>query len=103
MSDRIRIFIATVFLFAASRVMPCGCYIRIEPKESATGEEVYDVMSETDIRRIQNAVEAGIDAASLAVSALPSSQKAWGLKEYQIAEIAARVAIAALRQTEATP
>ena len=44
----------------------------------------------------QDAIEAGIEAASEAVSALPLGQKAWGTKEYMIAETAARTAVADL-------
>lgn len=53
------------------------------------------------IPMIEEAVEAGIEAAAKYVSALPAGQKAWGSKEFQIAERAAREAIAALRQFEA--
>jgi hypothetical protein len=45
---------------------------------------------------IHDAVQTDIDAASDAVSALPSGQCAWGEKEHQIAGIAAREAVAAL-------
>jgi hypothetical protein len=50
---------------------------------------------------IEDAVEEAIEAAGAYVSSLPSGQKAWGMKEYKIAETAAREAIAALRQMEA--
>lgn len=56
-------------------------------------------MSDADISSIEDAIEAGIDAASEYVSALPSSgQKAWDVKEFKIAEIAARKAIEAWRE-----
>ena len=45
---------------------------------------------------IHDAVQAGIDAASEAVSAMPKGQRGWDSKEYQIAETAARAAVAAL-------
>lgn len=54
----------------------------------------------TEIKMIEDAVEAGIEAASEYVSG-ESADKSWGRKEYRIAEIAAREAIAALRQFEA--
>ena len=50
---------------------------------------------------IEEAVEAGIEAAGEYVSSLPMGQRAWASKEYRIAEVAAREAIAALRQVEA--
>lgn len=53
------------------------------------------------ITDIEDAVEAAIDAAGEYVSLLPLGQKAWGVKEYKIAEVAARKAIAAIRQIEA--
>lgn len=40
-----------------------------------------------------DAIEAGIEAASEAVSALPMGQRAWAEKEYTIAQTAARVAV----------
>jgi hypothetical protein len=53
-------------------------------------------------RQIEEAVEAGVEAAAEWVSSsLPKGQQAWGPKEYQIAERSAREAIAALRQFEA--
>jgi len=55
-------------------------------------------MSETTV--IEDAVEAGIEAASEYVSSLPAGQRAWGDKEFQIAETAARAAIAALNRTQ---
>jgi hypothetical protein len=55
---------------------------------------------EAEYRLTYDAVQAGIDAASDAVSELPAGQRAWGQKEYRIAEIAARHAIAALRRME---
>lgn len=45
---------------------------------------------------LQDAIEAGIEAASQAVSALAAGQKAWGDKEYLIAETAAREAVSDL-------
>jgi hypothetical protein len=50
---------------------------------------------------IEDAVEEAIEAAGAYVSSLPKGQNAWGMKEYKIAETAAREAIAALRQMEA--
>lgn len=50
---------------------------------------------------IEEAVEAGIEAAAEYVSSLPAGQKGWDTKEYRIADTAAREAIAALRQAEA--
>ena len=50
---------------------------------------------------IEDAVEEAIEAAGAYVSALPPGQKSWGMKEYKIAETAAREAIASLRQMEA--
>lgn len=50
-----------------------------------------------DVTIIEDAVEAGIEAASEYVSSLPSGQKTWDTKEYKIAETAARAAIAALQ------
>lgn len=50
---------------------------------------------------IENAVDAGIEAAAEAVSSMAMGQKAWGAKEFEIARIAAREAIATLRQMEA--
>ncbi len=49
---------------------------------------------------VEDAVDKAIDAAAEYVSSLPSGQKAWGMKEYKIAETAARAAIAVLRQLE---
>lgn len=40
-----------------------------------------------------DAIEAGIEAASEAVSALPTDQRAWTEKEHMIAQTAARVAV----------
>lgn len=48
---------------------------------------------QTQSRRITEHIEAGIEAASEMVSALPKGQQAWGPKEYRIAQIAAREAI----------
>jgi len=53
-------------------------------------------MSETTL--IEDAVEAGVEAASEYVSSLPMGQRTWGDKEYGIAETAARAAIAALQE-----
>jgi hypothetical protein len=50
---------------------------------------------------IEDAVDAGIEAAAEAVSTMGIGQKAWGSKEFEIARTAAREAIAALRQMEA--
>ena len=51
---------------------------------------------------IEDAVKEAIEAASEYVSSQPDgADKSWGNKEYQIADIAARMAIAALRQMEA--
>lgn len=59
----------------------------------------------TDARMIEDAVEAGIEAAATWVSEGNESflvgRRAWSSKEFQIAEKAAREAIAALRQFEA--
>lgn len=43
--------------------------------------------------READAIEAGIEAASAYVGALPKGQQAWSLKEYKIAETAARAAV----------
>lgn len=42
---------------------------------------------------IADAIEAGIEAASEAVSNMPAGQKRWDTKEYRIAETAARAAV----------
>jgi len=51
----------------------------------------------SETTRIEDAVEAGTEAAAEYVSSLPAGQQAWGDKEFQIAETAARAAIAALQ------
>ena len=54
----------------------------------------------SEMTLIEDAVDAGIDAASEYVgSLLPIGQRAWGDKEYGIAETAARAAIAALQES----
>ncbi len=55
-------------------------------------------MSKPETTVIENAVEQAIEAAGEYVSALPLGQRAWGMKEYKIAETAAREAIAALTE-----
>jgi len=55
----------------------------------------------TETTMIEDAMEAGIEAAAEYVSSLPLGQRGWDMKEYRIAETAAREAIAALRQAEA--
>lgn len=57
--------------------------------------------SEPRTTDIEDAVNEAIEAASNYVSLLPAGQKAWGEKEYNIADTAAREAIAAIRQKEA--
>ncbi len=46
---------------------------------------------------IETAVDQGIEAAAEYVSSLPKGQNRWDNKEYKIAEIAAREAIASLQ------
>jgi hypothetical protein len=54
------------------------------------------------LKMIEDAVEAGIEAAAEYVSSQPrGADKSWSSKEYRLAEVAAREAIAALRQFEA--
>ena len=60
----------------------------------------YSAKHAAEIKMIEDAVEAGIEAAAEYVSA-EAADKSWDRKEYKIAEIAAREAIAALRQAEA--
>jgi hypothetical protein len=60
-----------------------------------------DQIAKSPPTKIEDAVEAGIEAAAEYVSSLPSGQKYWAMKEYKIAETAAREAIAALRQAAA--
>lgn len=43
--------------------------------------------------RLHNAVEAGVDLAVEFVAGMPPGQKAWDVKEYGIAEVAARAAV----------
>lgn len=57
-------------------------------------------MSETTI---QDAIEAGIEAASEAVSTMGLGQKAWGVKEFEIARTAARAAVAAITEAAVIP
>jgi len=45
----------------------------------------------------EDAVEAGVEAAAEYVSSLPAGQRTWDDREYRIAEMAARAAIAALQ------
>jgi hypothetical protein len=45
---------------------------------------------------LQDAIEAGIEAAAEAVSALPRGERMWAGREYLIAETAARVAVSDL-------
>lgn len=45
---------------------------------------------------MQDAIEAGTEAAEDAVSALPKGQNAWGEKEYMIAHTAAKIAVSDL-------
>ena len=47
---------------------------------------------------VEASTESGIDAACDAVAALPQGQQAWGEKEYLIARVAAREAIAAFKK-----
>jgi len=54
-------------------------------------------MESSETTLIEDAVDAGTEAASEYVSSLPAGQQAWGDKEFQIAETAARAAIAALQ------
>lgn len=62
---------------------------------------MHDQKSHAELTIIEDAVDTGIEAAAEYVSSLPLGQKGWDTKEYRIAETAARVAIAALRQVEA--
>ena len=55
-------------------------------------------MSEDKTTQIEDAVDAAIETASEYVSSLPSGQKAWGMKEYGIADKAARKAIAIIME-----
>ena len=69
---------------------------------SSTKTENFVAMTDrSQTTQIEDAIEAGIEAASEYVSNLPSGQKAWGMKEFEIARTAAREAVAALRQIEA--
>ncbi len=56
----------------------------------------YSDKQAAEIKMIEDAVDAGIEAAAEYVSGEPAD-KSWARKEYRIAEISARKAIAALR------
>lgn len=52
-----------------------------------------DPMDDCLVRIIEDAVEAGIEAAAEAVSNLPMGKRKWNKKEYMIAATAARAAV----------